>query len=380
MPASDLTNAQFVEQAIAEADRLGPAEFRELYKFGEATRYLLAFRGKLYDSKAILNVAIRFERGAGREIVSGGHQPNQAAGRLEALGFTIVRRDEPRGRLNDPQRHFVYYWRAYRENVATGPLLQLNQGSPMMREVAPGDVVWAITNTAPGTYALATRFAVSETGVNPPGSPEAKWGSHFFRSSKERVVYFQTEAQPTVGDVIVRLGLADESRKVGLSFQGASGLRPVMGDPQGLNDHARASSVDPGLTDPAALAEWAVEEAAVPSPAEEDTPARREYRREMMVRNRGLVNDLKRRYGGVCQISGDKPLHGLAGDITEAHHIQWLTRGGRDKQSNMVLLSPDWHAAVHAAETEFDWSALAFVINGERFPLRVNHHLKSTAP
>ncbi|WP_131829800.1 hypothetical protein [Teichococcus deserti] len=51
-------------------------------------------------------------------------------------------------------------------------------------------------------------------------------------------------------------------------------------------------------------------------------PTRREYARELFIRNRRHVQDLKRRYQGRCQVIGKVPLAKLAGaDITEVHHI-----------------------------------------------------------
>lgn len=103
---------------------------------------------------------------------------------------------------------------------------------------------------------------------------------------------------------------------------------------------------------------------------------RREYVREIFLRNRRHVAELKELYGGRCQVSGKVVLDGIAGDITEVHHIEWLTRGGADVPGNMVVISPDIHAAIHASDAIFDWSDLAFVVNGVRLPLTFNQHLK----
>jgi hypothetical protein len=107
-------------------------------------------------------------------------------------------------------------------------------------------------------------------------------------------------------------------------------------------------------------------------------PTRREYARELFVRNRKHVQDLKHRYGGRCQVTGEVPLAGLAGaDITEVHHIDWLTHGGLDVPSNMLVVSPDLHAAIHANASSFEWSSLTLIINGHRLSLTLNHHLKT---
>lgn len=129
---------------------------------------------------------------------------------------------------------------------------------------------------------------------------------------------------------------------------------------------------------------------AAPSNAEEATaepwhavqvpptapPERQEYFRETFVRDRKHVQELKGLYGGRCQVTGEKPLNGLVEDITEAHHIHWLTLGGLDTKDNMVILSPDMHRAIHAAKADFDWSDLSFVINGQRLRLQINKHLE----
>ena len=60
------------------------------------------------------------------------------------------------------------------------------------------------------------------------------------------------------------------------------------------------------------------------------------------------------------------------------HHIKWLTHGGSDDPSNMIVISPDLHAAIHANDGQLEWHAglPVFVIGGRRMPLAVNRHLK----
>jgi hypothetical protein len=107
-------------------------------------------------------------------------------------------------------------------------------------------------------------------------------------------------------------------------------------------------------------------------------PERREYVRELLVRNRKHVRDLKDLYGGICQITGKQVLGGLAGDLTEVHHIKWLTHGGSDDPSNMIVISPDLHAAIHATNGKLEWHAgkPVFVIGGRSMPVAVNRHLE----
>jgi hypothetical protein len=123
------------------------------------------------------------------------------------------------------------------------------------------------------------------------------------------------------------------------------------------------------------------------SPAPEGLPAglpytapapasRRELRGETFARNTGHVAEIRSLYGGRCQVTGDAVLHGVAGDLTQVHHIDFLCNGGVDHPSNMIALSPNWHAIAHAPGTTFDWQTLEFVVGEQRFGLALNQHLK----
>ena len=108
------------------------------------------------------------------------------------------------------------------------------------------------------------------------------------------------------------------------------------------------------------------------------TPAsRRELETEMFARNAGHVAYVRRLYSGRCQVTGQPVLGGAAGDLTQVHHVDFLCEGGLDHPSNMMSLSPDWHAVAHATGTVFDWSRLEFVVADRRYRLALNHHLIS---
>ena len=93
-------------------------------------------------------------------------------------------------------------------------------------------------------------------------------------------------------------------------------------------------------------------------------------------RNRKLVKNLNELYNGRCQVTGhDSPL--LYGVPTaEAHHVVYRSRGGADEMENLVLVSPNLHTAIHAANATFDYASLAFNFpNGRVEPLILNAHL-----
>ena len=138
-----------------------------------------------------------------------------------------------------------------------------------------------------------------------------------------------------------------------------------------LVEYARTLQIDQSITREQAIERW-VKSWAANGEGESVASlplARREVHYERIVRNQQPVMELKQLYGGRCQVTGKMPLDGHAGDITEVHHIVWLLRGGPDCRSNMVVLSPDMHAAIHATDASFDWCDLAFVVRGKRFPL-----------
>jgi len=86
-------------EAVEEFGRLGRPAFLASYGFSQARRYLLAWHGQLYDSKAIMGAAHGYEfpdQGPlGPADFSGGEATVKR--KLEALGFEVVALDVPPG-------------------------------------------------------------------------------------------------------------------------------------------------------------------------------------------------------------------------------------------------------------------------------------------
>ncbi|WP_385631085.1 HNH endonuclease [Streptomyces sp. SudanB135_2055] len=76
-------------KTIAEHDELGQAAFLSRYGFSKAQTYLLVYKGREYDSKAIAGVAHKWEHGAplSADSFSGGR--DHAVGWLKRLGFRV---------------------------------------------------------------------------------------------------------------------------------------------------------------------------------------------------------------------------------------------------------------------------------------------------
>ena len=92
MGISEITSRDAIIAAIEECKSRGRAVFLEKYGFGPATLYCIRFKGRKYDSKAIVGVAYGFqfpERGAlSSGDFSGGK--NTVVPLLERLGFEVV--------------------------------------------------------------------------------------------------------------------------------------------------------------------------------------------------------------------------------------------------------------------------------------------------
>ena len=78
------------------------------------------------------------------------------------------------------------------------------------------------------------------------------------------------------------------------------------------------------------------------------------------VRNPHVVEYVKRRASGVCQLCENRaPFFDAAGQpYLECHHIVWLSEGGEDSVKNAVALCPNCHAKMHVVKVSSDISKL----------------------
>lgn len=84
-----LTDASIVRRVVKEYDVIGRDAFLGEHRFEPATQYYLQVDGRLYDAKAIANVAYRYEhRAPDARVISGGQ--DHANRLLERLGFTVI--------------------------------------------------------------------------------------------------------------------------------------------------------------------------------------------------------------------------------------------------------------------------------------------------
>lgn len=264
----------------------------------------------------------------------------------------------------------LYYWRGdnHRRDLDHGVGYHLNQANPVMHEVGLGDSLWAFTRRVDGAYALAAELVVSAKTSNPPGY---RYGHYRIWGNLGRSRYFTLDDQPDITALVRSLKVSAGGDVLGRAFQGHAAVRRLDAE-----DHAVLSAYTQGLLpEPRArlLPEerlealmFAGDEQAVTRLLRDEpsglAAARRAYlTREAVRRDRQLVLTLRDLYDGACQLCGWAPRRCYGPDLCEAHHVHWLSRGGADDPSNLALLCPNHHRAVHKCDAQYDFGTAAFV-------------------
>ncbi|MEU9646911.1 HNH endonuclease signature motif containing protein [Streptomyces sp. NPDC048188] len=158
-----LTDASIVRRVVEEYDDAGRAAFLDKHGFERANQYYLQMDGRLYDAKAVANVAYRYEHQApDARVISGGQDhSNRLLGRL---GFTVV----------DGRPTTVEGERAWR--LAVWSHLQLTEDS---RQVPPGVLrafgvygggqgIWMDKSRTEAIHEDGITMGVLHTGVHYP--------------------------------------------------------------------------------------------------------------------------------------------------------------------------------------------------------------------
>ncbi|MFT5685508.1 MAG: 5-methylcytosine-specific restriction protein A, partial [Myxococcota bacterium] len=260
----------------------------------------------------------------------------------------------------------------------TGPAWNLNSRSARLHRLDRGDSLWAFTRRLDGAYALAAELVVRAKVCNHPGHPYGPygvWGDH------DRSRYFDVTASPAVETVVRALSVRPKTLILGRSFQGPGAIRlltatdhaqlvvfadtlPLYTPLHGLDDHLlEQASIAPRPRWPALISD------VIP-------PRRRATLQAAYSRSRVHVLALRQRYAGRCQVCGWRAPADF--EVCEGHHVHWLSRGGQDDTKNMVLLCPNHHRLVHAADAPLDFSVPTprfLFSNLPNAPLQLNSHL-----
>ena len=92
--------------------------------------------------------------------------------------------------------------------------------------------------------------------------------------------------------------------------------------------------------------------------------------------DRSIGENLKILYDYRCQICGQYVGLEYGAHIAEAHHIDFFSRSLNNDYDNQIILCPNHHRIIHAAEPAFDKQRLLYVYkNGIEQPLVLNKHL-----
>lgn len=98
---------------------------------------------------------------------------------------------------------------------------------------------------------------------------------------------------------------------------------------------------------------------------------------KIRAESRKVFKQLKKLYGGVCQICGEDTVKKYGCDITEGHHIEYFSIGQISGGQNLMCLCPNCHRMIHKLNPDFNGKKLCYKFkNGEIRPLVVNKHLK----
>lgn len=99
--------------------------------------------------------------------------------------------------------------------------------------------------------------------------------------------------------------------------------------------------------------------------------------RKIRKLNRSIGDNLKLLYGYRCQICGKLIGEPYGTDVAESHHIDYYVRSMNDDANNQIILCPNHHSIIHAAEPEFRRDSLSFMYpNGFVEGLAINLHLR----
>lgn len=115
------------------------------------------------------------------------------------------------------------------------------------------------------------------------------------------------------------------------------------------------------------------------------TSSKKTVHKEEYIRNAALSESLKAYYDYRCQICGTSlgSMYGNVADqfyaYVDTHHIQYLSRGGQDVSSNMIVVCPNHHRIIHATDAFFNRESLMYeYANGISEKLILADHFEKT--
>lgn len=154
----------------------------------------------------------------------------------------------------------------------------------------------------------------------------------------------------------------DEILREGMNPKELKGLASFLGE-NILEDILNKKTIPSDLKDP-----------------ESNKAAKRAIKTTVYKRSLKVIKKLKSKYKGLCQITGDILLSykKYEVDVTEAHHIHYLSQGGADEvSSNIMIISPEWHRVLHKENPKYDAKNLLYIFSdGKILPVKFPGHLR----
>lgn len=275
--------------------------------------------------------------------------------------------------------HLLYHWRYdnYQRDLDMGVGFNLNQRSPKLHNIERGESLWAFTRAPDGRYVLVAELVCHHKTMNPPHfayGPYRVWGD------LKRSRYFSAKDQQDITELVRNFELATgrADSPLGRAFQGNAAVREIQ-----PNEHLRLSARAQGcVLEPRAclLPEELLEREMyefIEAYTHPPISKQRQYEltTKARIRRQDLVRELKELYGGRCQLTGWDPRAEYGRDLCEAHHIQWLSRGGSDTLDNLILISPNYHRLIHSADAPFDYQSQEFILPDRTLSIEQCEHI-----
>jgi hypothetical protein len=279
----------------------------------------------------------------------------------------------------------LYYWTAQNRewDLNYGASFHLNQKNALLHGIEPGESLWAFTRRSDGKYTMAAELIIRARTRNPE---TYRYGTYRVWGDLDRSRYFDIEHLPNAEPIIRMLTCKTDAEKLGQSFQGNAAVKRIAADDDAIlrsfcidfPTDARAKLLPEDQLEAALMTDNPdrVRELVRVTYADDAHRDRMQRLQETIAtRSRQHVLELRDIYDGCCQICAWSPRAVYGNDICEAHHVQWISRGGIDALSNLVLVCPNHHRAIHRFDAPYDWADNTFQFGASSEALMLQKHV-----
>lgn len=104
----------------------------------------------------------------------------------------------------------------------------------------------------------------------------------------------------------------------------------------------------------------------------------KEALRKVRKLNKQIIDNLKKRYRGECQLCGQKLGEKYGKEIVQAHHIEYFSKSQNNDSTNIIILCPNCHALIHKCNPIYDRATFSFKFdNGNNIKIKNIGHLET---